>query len=148
MRVRVLFVTTALLAGAVPASAAENEVDPSIADGSAQRALDSARARWREHGPRNYRYRVRLGCFCTPDALEPRNFVVRGGKPRHPPKGWKYASTAPRLLKLVQEAIDDRPQHLFVRYRKNGLLKELSVDRSEMIADEEYSYFVDRFSSP
>jgi hypothetical protein len=37
---------------------------------------------------------------------------------------------------------------LEVRYHRNGLLKELDVDQDSMAADDEYSYFVDRFSSP
>jgi hypothetical protein len=112
------------------------------------RHASPARAHWREHGPRKYTFRLQLSCYCTSDAVRPRTFVVRHGKPRHPPKGWKYAATAPRLFKLVQKAIDDRPAQLFVRYRRNGMLKQLAVDRDRLIADEEYSYSVDRFSSP
>ena len=71
---------------------------------------------------------------------------MRNGKPVDPPKGWREVATAKRLFKLVQRAIDERSDRLRVRYRgKNGLLKELSVDRYRMAADDEYAYFVDRF---
>jgi hypothetical protein len=80
--------------------------------------------------------------------VKPHTFVVRNRKPRHPPKGAKRFATAWRLFKLVQGAIDDKVDGLVVHYRRNGLLKELDVDRYSMAADDEYSYFVDRFSSP
>jgi hypothetical protein len=37
---------------------------------------------------------------------------------------------------------------LDVRYAKQGILKQLSVDRYSNAADDESTYFVDRFSSP
>jgi hypothetical protein len=142
----------ALTLAVVPASAAQapprqgdEEVDPSIADGSAQRDLDEARATWRRRGPRSYAYRLRLGCYCTADTLRPRRFVVRGGKPRNPPKGWKNRATVPRLFKLVQDAIDNRSAEMYVEYRANGSLKVLSVDSIRLAQDDEYTYVVDRF---
>jgi hypothetical protein len=120
-------------------------VDPSIADGSAQRALNQAKRTWRHHGPRSYTYRLQLSCFCTTEAVQPHTFVVRNRKPRHPPKGWKGTATAWRLFKLVQGAIDDRVDGLHVEYRANGSLKVLSVDQESMAVDDEYTYVVDRF---
>jgi hypothetical protein len=160
MRVRALFAVAAVV---VPAGfaggafavgqqqrfdAAFPDVDPSIADGSAQRALDKARARWRKTGPRSYTYRARISCFCTPESTKPHTFVVRNRKPRHPPKGFEDLATASRLFKLVQQAIDERVDGLDVRYAKQGILKQLSVDRYSNAADDESTYFVDRFSSP
>jgi hypothetical protein len=54
----------------------------------------------------------------------------------------------PRLFRLVQGAIHDRADGLRVRYRRNGMLRELSVDQNRTLSDDEYSYYVDRFSSP
>jgi hypothetical protein len=136
-------------AGAAVAVAEQDDtVAPSIADGSAQRALDAARARWHAQGPRNYTYRARLSCFCTTDSVQPHTFVVRNRKPQHPPKGFKNIATAHRLFKLVQKAIDERVDGLRVRYRANGLVKQLDVDQYQPASDDEYSYTVDRFSSP
>jgi hypothetical protein len=149
MRARALLALLVLAVSAAPASAGDEEADPSITDGSAQHALDAARARWRKAGPANYTYRTRLFCFCTTDSLKPHTFVVRNRKPRHrPPKGLKGLATGWRLFKLVQDAIDEKVDGLSVRYRKNGLLKELDVDQFKPAADDEYSYSVDRFSSP
>src|SRR3954468_5772691 len=113
-------------------------VDPSIADGSAQKRLDQARRTWKRKGPSSYTYRVQLSCFCTSEAVQPHTFVVRDRKPRHPPKGWKHTATAWRLFKLVQGAIDDKVDGLDVEYRANGSLKLLSVDRIAMAVDDEY----------
>jgi Family of unknown function (DUF6174) len=126
-----------------PTATQSHPPDPSITNGSAQRKLNAARRKWNKHRPPSYAYRVRVSCFCNPES---HTFVVRNGEPEDPPKAWRHFATAKRLFKLVQRAIDDRPDHLVVRYRKrNGLLKELSVDPEANAADEEYAYFVDRF---
>lgn len=131
-----------------PASLAQQQqptVDPSIADGSAQKALNQAKRKWLHHGPHSYTYRVQLSCFCTQDSLKPHTFVVRNRRPVHPPKGHKGEATAWRLFKIVQGAIDDRADGLHVEYRANGSLKMVSVDRYSMAIDDEYTFFVDRF---
>jgi hypothetical protein len=137
-----------LLAFAAPAQTAPERgpsVDPSIADGSAQRALDSARRTWRRDRPRSYTYRLQLGCFCTREATRPHTFVVRNGRPVHPPKGHRGDATGGRLFKLVQYAIDHKVDGLRVDYHLNGLLKELDVDQYSGAVDDEYAFFVDRF---
>jgi hypothetical protein len=148
---RAAILLAAFAAAAAPASAAADpapagqDVDPSIADGSAQQALDQAKDTWRRRGPRSYSYRLQLRCFCTVDTTRPRSFVVRDRKPRKPPKGWKDRATVWRVFKLVQKAIDERVDGLEVEYRANGALKFLSVDQYSMAADDEYGYFLDRF---
>ena len=135
-----------ILVVAPPASTAPTQShppDPSITNGSAQRNLNAARRRWSRHRPHSYTYRVRVECFCMPES---HTFVVRNGTPEDPPRRWRFAATAKRLFKLVQSAIDQRPDGLIVKYRKkNGLLKRLSVDPEANAADEEYTYLVDRF---
>src|SRR4051795_13572622 len=140
MRTRALLVVVTIVAPSAAMSAgaaaiqeqrgeaAFSNVHPSISDGSAQRALDAARARWRKQGPADYTYRTRLSCFCTTDSLKPHTFVVRDRKPRHrPPKKLRRLATGWRLFGLVQDAIDEKVDGLSVKYRKNGLLKELDV---------------------
>ena len=132
---------------ALPAPAAaptgSHPPDPSITDGSAQRKLNAARRKWSRHRPSSYTYRVQISCYCNPQS---HTFVVRNGEPEDPPKSWRFAATARRLFKLVQRAIDDRPDGLVVEYRKkNGLLKKLRVDPEANAVDEEYVYSVDRF---
>jgi hypothetical protein len=139
----------ALLAGAAGAPVASalapgDTVDPDIADGSAQRALDAARARWRAFDVHSYRYRAQLQCFCTPGTIAPAVLVVRAGKPVDPPARLRGIATVPRIFRRVQEAIDDRVAGLSVRYGKRGVPRSVQIDPSLMIADEEIGYVVGR----
>ncbi len=142
---------TAALAGAlVPAGHAQkpspgDKPDPAIADGSAQRALTKARARWKAANVRSYRVRVALGCFCPEDIRKPRTITVRGGVPRSAPSHLKDVATVPRMFRVIQGAIDDGVAGLDVTYGPRGVPKAISVDVSRMIADEERFYVVDRF---
>ena len=104
-------------------------VDPSIADGSAERALDQARSRWAEAGLSSYRFRVAIRCFFCPTELgRPTSITVRNGRPRHPPADLRSVSTVPRLFRVVQRAIDDRTPGLDVTYGARGLPREISTD--------------------
>jgi uncharacterized protein DUF6174 len=129
---------------ALVASAGGQSVDPSIADGSAQRALDAARREWHRHGPHSYSYRLRLSCYCTAESVEPRTYVVRKRRPVHPPKGFKNVATMWRALGLVQKAIDDRVDALDVEYYPSGALESLQVDRIRQAIDDEYSWSLDK----
>jgi hypothetical protein len=122
-----------------------DDVDPSIADGSAQGALDAARAHWRATGIRSYRFRVRSECFCPPAFRRPESIVVRRGRPVRPPAHLRVVASVPRLQRTVQDAIDDRVGGLSVRYGRRGVPRRIAIDRSRMIADEEVGYVVDRF---
>jgi Family of unknown function (DUF6174) len=51
----------------------------------------------------------------------------------------------PRLLRVVQHAIDERVSGLSVRYNRRGIPRSISIDSSRAIADDERSYAVDRF---
>jgi hypothetical protein len=130
-----------LLALAAPAPGGQ-QVDPSIADGSAQRALDAAKRTWHREGPPSYTYRLQLTCFCNPEV---HTFVVRNRRAVNPRKGTRATNTGWKLFKLVQHAIDHRVDGLEVEYRRNGLLKTLSVDQFMPAADDEYQYSVNRY---
>jgi hypothetical protein len=134
----------AVLAGAQPSPPGSGSVDPAIADGSAQTALDSARRTWKRRGPKSYTYRLQLSCYCTTDSVQPHTYVVRKRRPVHPPKGFKNVATMWRSLKLVQEAIDDRVDALDVEYYPSGALKLLQVDRYRRAIDDEYSWSLDK----
>jgi hypothetical protein len=114
----------------------------SIRDGSAQRALDRARERWREAGIRTYRFRLIRQCFC-PQA-EPL-LKVRRGKPVGAPSDFRSVATVPRLHRRVQDAIDDEVAGLTVRYGKRGVPRLIAIDGREYIADDEVAYRVRRF---
>jgi hypothetical protein len=139
--------TLAVLPAAAQTAAPGDDVDPAIADGSAQRALDAARERWHATGIRSYRFRLGILCFCTVATRRPALIVVRRGKPVDPPARLRAVATVPRLLREVQQAIDDRVADLSVRYGRRGVPRTIAIDRSRMIADEEIGYDVDRFSA-
>jgi hypothetical protein len=120
-------------------------VTPATAPANPQQALSSARRTWRQKSPRSYTYRLQLFCYCTSDSVQPRTYVVRDRKPRHPPKGFKSVATMWRVFKLVQDAIDEKPDSLYVDYYPNGALKLLQVDRIREAVDDEYSWSLDKF---
>ena len=65
--------------GAAAAQEPPNPPDPAIVDGSAQKALDRARAKWKKAKIRSYRYEARRVCFCATTGWHVVN--VRGGVP-------------------------------------------------------------------
>lgn len=120
-------------------------VDPQILDGTHQRRLAAARDRWRAHSVRNYRFRVSLSCFCPPDIRAPTVIFVRRGRPQQAPPHLRRAATVPRLLRMIQQAINNRVSGLSVRYGSRGIPRSISIDPSRGVADDETAYAVDRF---
>lgn len=140
----------AALAVTLPGAATGDELppgtDPAIADGSAQRALDEARETWQAAGVRHYRMRMRTDCFCGPNVRGPRRIVVDDGRPTaRPPAHLRRYATVWRLFARIQEAIDDEVAGLTVTYDRRGVPRELWIDVSHMMADEEHGVRVVRF---
>lgn len=150
-RIAAVGAVVALLGAAAPGVAQDDPAtatDPSITDGSAQRALDAARQRWRTHGERSYRMTVRISCFCAPAYTQPHVVVVRGGRIVRAAPEVRRIATVPRLFRIVAGAIDDRVARLDVRYDvRRGFPRTIYVDRSLMIADEEAGYGASRFAA-
>ena len=120
--------------------------DASITDGSAQKALTAARARWKAKGPRSYTMRVRRSCFCAPPYTSPHTVVVRGGRIVRAHEAVRDVATVPRLFRVVQRAINSKAVRLSVRYDSTrGFPRSIAIDQSFMIADEEQAFTVDRF---
>jgi hypothetical protein len=130
----------ALVALAAPAAAQQDEVDPAIADGSAQRALDAARERWRATGIRSYDFRVAVECFCTREATRPAKVRVRDGRPVRPPRRVEDVATVRRLQRRVQKAIDGRVAGLDVTYGRRGVPLRIGIDPDRAFADDETGY--------
>lgn len=144
-------VTALLAVGAVTAAVRSpaatrtvgNPADPTIVDGSAARRLDAARERWTRHGTADYRFRVRLSCFCPQQA--PGVITVRHGRPVHPAARYVPYATVPRLFAVVDRAIASRAHLLRVRYdRATGYPRQITIDPNVMIADEELAITADR----
>jgi hypothetical protein len=138
VRLAALLLTLSL----VPAAQAHADVDPAIADGSAQRALDAARARWRATGIHSYDFRASVLCFCAERG--PGLLRVRAGRPVDPPRHLREVATVWRMHRLVQRAIDARAAGLDVSYGRRGLPLAIDVDWDAGIADDEFSYTAGR----
>ena len=121
--------------------------DPSVVDGSAQRALDAARERWAAAGIRDYRMRLQLSCFCPPDYTRAHEVRIRGGRlVGRVPSQLRSHATVPRLFARIAEAIRARPARLTVTYAPaTGRPTGVAVDRSLRIADEESAVSVTGF---
>jgi hypothetical protein len=142
--------TLVLAALALPAAAAgvepPPETDPTIADGTAQQALDDARATWQAAGVRHYRMRMRTDCFCGWDVRGPRRIEVRDGNPvARPPAHLRGYATIWRLFSRIQDAIDDEVAGLTVEYDRRGVPRNVYVDVSHTMIDEERGTRVVRF---
>jgi len=143
-------VASAAPAGTTPTATKDPEApDPSIADGRAQRALDRARERWAARGPRGYRMRLRLACFCPPEVTAARTVRVRRGRSTGTvPEVLRPFATVPRLFARVQAAIDAGAASLTVTYATGtGRPTSLAIDRSRLIADEETGLTVSGFAT-
>jgi hypothetical protein len=122
-------------------------VDPTIANGSAQQALDAARAQWQQAGVVDYHYTVERICFCAPAFRGPAAIVVRNGQALSPPSQFEEVATVPKLHAVVQDAIDDQVERLDVEYGPDGVPLSIEVDPSTQIADEEVSFRVTGFGA-
>lgn len=121
-----------------------NVPDRSIVDGSAQRALNSARARWRALKIRSYDFQARRSCFCPPTGW--RLVKVRNTLPVKTTKlDVKEIASVPRLFRVIQRAIDGKVHRLTVRYGARGMPSKISIDSVQYIADEEQYFNTRRF---
>jgi hypothetical protein len=145
---RLVLLLTLLLAtaAAVPAAAQEapNPPDPAIVDGSAQRALDRARAKWKAAKIGSYRYEARRQCFCPTTGWHVVN--VRNGVPSaRVHADVKDIATVPRLFRQIQRAIDRRAHDLTVTYSTHGVPKKLTIDTYANVIDEEQYFSIRGF---
>ena len=150
MRVALLIASILLLAapaaGQSPTPAPtfpQDDPDPAIANGSAQRALDAARRHWRRASIHNYRFEFERQCFCAPRG--PVVLFVRNDRPVDPPSALRDVATVRRLHRVVQRAIDREVADLSVRYDRRGVPRSIGIDGHRMIADDEVGYSVERF---
>ena len=141
-----LAVATPALAVAVPAAAQEppNPPDPTIVDGSAQKALDRAKAKWRAAKIGSYRYEARRQCFCPTSGWHVVN--VRDGTPSKRVHGdVKDVATVPRLFRQIQRAINRRAHDLTVTYSAHCVPTKGTIDTYADVIDEEQYFSIRGF---
>ena len=151
MRRRTALAAAVLAATAgVPAVAQSGPIDPdaSITDGSAQAALDKAKATWRQRGYKSYTEEVKLSCFCRQPLTYHRVEVRRGTLRPGAAKEVTAAATVPRQFGLIQRAIDDGVSGLDVSYGDRGQPRHIALDPDARIADEESTYDMRHLKRP
>lgn len=137
-----LFLVILLSSGAVAAtaSAAGGDREQLRADFAHNRAI------WTGQHLRDYRFRLRVRCFC-PGAGHPVTITVRAGRPRGATGFLKQLDTVPDLLREVGSALDDpRAGDVVVRYdARRGFPRTASIDRIKNAVDDEIGWTIDRF---
>jgi hypothetical protein len=145
----VLILTLVAVAAAALPAGAQQDLPPatpaaSIADGSAQRALDQARARWNRLKIRNYDYEVMVTCFCpyTGWVL----VKVRNGVPsKRSQAAAGDLATVPRLFREIRQAIDGPAHRLDVHYGARGVPVDVFTDPIQFAVDDENGFGTRRF---
>ena len=139
-----LAATALALTGAAAAQEPPNPPDPAIVDGSAQKALDRAKAKWRGAKIRSYRYEARRVCFCPTTGWHVVN--VRDGVPsKRVHADVKEIATVPRLFRQIQRAINNRAHDLIVRYSTHGVPTKVTIDTYANVVDEEQYFSIRGF---
>lgn len=145
-RLLLVLMLAAGAATAPPAAAQEppNPPDPAIVDGSAQTALDRARAKWKAAKLRSYRYEARRVCFCPTTGWHVVN--VREGVPsKRVHADVKDIATVPRLFRQIQRAINNRAHDLVVTYSTHGVPTKITIDTHQNVIDEEQYFSIRAF---
>jgi hypothetical protein len=132
-----------LAAGAAVAALAP----PALGDREAQRReLRRNRSLWASQHLRDYRFRLRVRCFC-PSRGHAVIVTVRNGR-AHGASGFqKQLDTVPEMFAMIRTALDDpRAGEVTVRYdRRRGFPRTASIDRIKNAIDDEVGWTADRF---
>lgn len=111
-------------------------------------ALAQARARWREHALRSYRFRLRVVCFC-PARGEAHVIRVRRGKPHGASGAETLVDTVPEMFRRIAHALDD-PKAGDVSAKYDPVLgypREVSLDPIKNAIDDELSWSASRLKA-
>jgi len=107
-------------------------------DGSPAGALSAARAQWAARGSKSYAIEIEAICFC-PERLTLRGEVIDGRPPTVTQPGWfEHRLSVPGLFDYIEKAIKSGAAEVRATYDvATGYPREIFVDRSRAIADEE-----------
>jgi len=110
--------------------------------------LQQNRQLWRSQNISNYRYTLRVGCFCTPEVTQPVVIEVRNnrvtsitaantGKPVNQ-EYFKQYDSMPKLFNIVKDAIAKKAHRISVTYHPTqGYPTQINIDENAQMADEE-----------
>jgi hypothetical protein len=110
--------------------------------------------KWREKNISNYRYTLRVSCFCTPEVRQPVIVEVRNGKvasivsasTRKPvnPEFFKEYDSVPKVFNLVRDGIAKDAYRLSVTFNPTlGYPTNVNIDYSAQMADEERAFTIE-----
>jgi hypothetical protein len=143
MRVALALILVALLPAVARAA------DPSIEDGSAQAALDSAESHWSAYGADDYGYTVERQCFCSPGRRGPYDIVVKDGSAANRTKANRGVNTVPQLFEQIQTLISQDADTLSVTYDDTtGVPLKMAADPNANAVDDERGFSVTDFHTP
>jgi hypothetical protein len=110
--------------------------------------LAGARRRWTSQGADDYRYRVRLSCFCGAEVTRPATVRVVAGRPRSTRTALRDYDTVDELFALIERARADAnvvevryapdtgvPIHVYIDWRANTSDDELTLTVSRIRVD-------------
>jgi hypothetical protein len=144
------FAATAAAVALLALSGSVAEAKTTRADGVAfvdaeHAALAHARARWKRAGLRDYRFRLRVSCFC-PGAGKRHTITVRNGKAHGSSQVEKLVDTVAKMFREIEKTLDDpRAGDVTVRYDPaRGYPRKVSLDRIKAAIDDELSWTADR----
>jgi hypothetical protein len=117
--------------------------------------LQQNRRAWRTQNISNYRYTLRVSCFCVPEVTQPVVIEVRDGRvasivaanSRKPvnPEYFKQYNSIPKLFNLIENAIANKAHRVSVTFHPTlGYPTQISIDQSQQIADEERYLTIER----
>ncbi|MFZ0544818.1 MAG: DUF6174 domain-containing protein [Candidatus Promineifilaceae bacterium] len=119
---------------------------------------DTPQALWESQEINSYRYTLQVGCFCMTDLTRPVTIEVQNGEvasityaddgsTADPALFERYDSIG-KLFAVISDAESQNPSQLDVTYDETyGVPLSVSIDISEMIADEELYLQVSNFES-
>jgi hypothetical protein len=116
-------------------------------DAAAQRRdLVHNRARWAHQNLRDYRFRLRVSCFCASSQRAAITVTVRRGRPvgATPFTGVR---TIPEMFATIRRVLlDPHAGAVFLRYdARRGFPRTVSLDPIKNAVDDEIGWTMDRF---
>ena len=114
--------------------------------GEQRRELERNRTLWSDQHLRDYRFRLRVRCFC-PSGNHAVTVTVRDGRPTGASGFQRRLDTVPEMFAAIRRALDNsNAGAVTVRYdRRRGFPRSASIDRIENAIDDEYGWTADRF---
>ena len=122
------------------------------------RELEDNRELFRRSVRTSYRYEFRIDCFCGPDDRAPVRIEVRDGQIQSvvvledgttvERDRWDRYLTVEQVFTTIEEALDENAAIVRVGYDDSlGYPRDVFIDYSEMIADEERGFTIDNLSA-